>query len=243
MSDPRIFVIVIASFNKECYKHMVAMRVAQLESRNIPYHFLINGDIPDDICMEKSKFTHYPNLSIKQHNNNSLVTPWATKAFQETLQKLYSENILEKYDYILRLNVSTYVNFEMIPWMLTFLPKTELIAGPLFVFQGKIFANGTAMLFSKDVARAFAFDTKLDETLCNTVNDDVVISWSLMDRYHLHDLNMFYAWYEQFKDLPSVQELHTKIKYETIFFRVKNDGDLRDTIDTSIWFYLYNMYH
>jgi hypothetical protein len=243
MSNPSLFVIVIASFNKECYNNMVAMRVAQLESRNIPYYFLINGDIPEDICLEKSKFTHYPNLSIKQHNNNSLVTPWATKAFQETLQTLYREKGLDAYDYILRLNVSTYVDFAKIPWMLQFLPKEGLVAGPLFVYNGKIFANGTAMLFSKDTAKAFAFETILDKDLCDTTNDDVVISWSLMDRYYLHDINMFYAWYEHFTEIPTVEDIHKKIKFETIFLRVKNDGSKRDIIDTSIWVYLYNMFH
>jgi hypothetical protein len=243
MENPKIFVVIIASFNKECYKQMAYMRLKQLEDRKIDYCFLINGDIPADFPIEKDKYYHYPILSVDHHKSASLVTPWATRAFQESLQKLYKEKNLEQYDYVLRLNVTTYVDFSKLPWIFQFLPKEGLVAGPLFVYRGKIFANGTAMLFSKDVARAFAFDTVLDKELSDTTNDDVVISWSLMDRYYLHDLNMFYAWYEQFTELPSVEDLHKKIKFETIFFRVKNEGEKRDMIDTSIWFYLYNMFH
>jgi hypothetical protein len=243
MTTPSVFVVVIASFNKECYKQMAYVRIQQLEQRKIDYCFLVNGDIPEDFPLDKSKYYHYPILSVKQHNNNSLVTPWATKAFQETLQTLYKEKNLESYDYVLRLNVSTYVDFAKLPWMFQFLPKQGLVAGPLFVYQGKVFANGTAMLFSKDTAKAFALETVLDKELCETTNDDVVISWSLMDRYYLQDLNMFYAWYEQFTELPTIEDLHKKIKFETIFFRVKNEGEKRDVIDTSIWFYLYNMFH
>jgi hypothetical protein len=242
MVDPTIFVVVIASFNKECYKQMAYMRLVQMEKRNIDYCFLINGDIPEDFSFPKDKYYHYPGLSIEKHKNEGLVTPWATKAFQETLQILYKEKNLDKYDYILRVNVSTYVDFSKLPWMLQFLPKEGLIAGPLFVCLGKIFANGTAMLFSKDVARAFAFDTVLDEELCETKNDDLVISWSLMDRYFLHDLNMFYVWYEHFTEIPTIQEIHKNIKFETIFFRVKNEGENRDRIDTSIWFHLLNTF-
>ena len=219
------------------------IRIKQLEEKNIPYCFLFNGEVPSDFPLAKEKYFHYPTLSVDKFNDKNLTTPWATKAFQESLQVLYKEHNLEAYDYILRLNVSTYVQFEKFNWMVGNLPKSGLIGGPLFVVHGKIFANGTAMLFSNDVARAFAFDTQLDETLCTTTNDDVVISWSLTDRYILHDLNFYYAWYESYKDLPSLQEFVEKIKYETVFYRIKNDCEKRDEVDTSLWYILFNIIH
>lgn len=222
---------------------MIMMRIQQLEQRNIPYCFLFNGDIPSDFPLSKDKYFHYPTLSIEKYNDKNLTTPWATKAFQEALQTLYKERNLDRYDYVLRLNISTYVNFDKFYWMLENLPRTGLFAGPLFIVDKKIFANGTAMLFSNDVAKAFALETTLDESLCNTKNDDVVISWSLTDRYYIHDLNFYYVWYEQYKEVPSIQEFFNKVKEETVFFRIKNDCEKRDEIDTSLWYILLNILH
>ncbi len=221
---------------------MIQMRIQQLEMRKIEYCFLFNGDIPSDFALDASKYYHYPTLSVDKHNDKNKTTPWATKAFQESLQKLYHDRNLYSYDYVLRLNVSTYVNFDKFYWMLTNLPKKGLFAGPLFIVDGKIFANGTAMLFSNDVARVFAFDTQLDEKLCATTNDDVVISWSLSDRYYIQDINFYYEWFEEFKEVPTnLHDVFYRIKQETVFYRIKNDGEKRDEIDTTLWYIFFNI--
>lgn len=242
MTSSKVFVIIIASFNKECYKHMIAMRVQQLERRNIPYCFLFNGDLPADFSMPREKYFHFPTLSVDKFNNPQLTTPWATKAFRDVLQTLYKERNLGEYEYVLRLNVSTYVNFNNFDWMVQFLPKSGLVSGPLFVYKGRVFANGTAMLFSKDVAEHFAFKTVLDEELCATTNDDVVISWSLMDTYYLTDINLYFAWFEHSKEVPSPNDIFSKVRHETVFFRIKNDGDKRDEIDTYMWMVFFNAF-
>jgi hypothetical protein len=118
--------------------------------------------------------------------------------------------------------------------MLQFFPEEKLLAGPFFVLDNKIFCNGTAMLFSQDVAKAFAYDTILNETQCETVNDDVVISWSLMDRYKPHDMNYFYRWIEKYKEPNELADFFVKNRHQHVFFRVKNEAN-RDVIDTFIW--------
>lgn len=219
---------------------MIRMRIHQMDARGIKYCFMFNGEIPSDFELSSEKYFHFPELSIEKYNDKGKAGVWATRAFQETLQKLYTEKNLDAYEYILRLNATTFVNFNKFEWMLQFLPKKELVAGPLFTYKDKIFANGTAMLFSRDVARAFTFETKLDEELTSTTNDDVVISWSLMDRYYLHDLNLFYVWFENLKEMPPVNEIFNRIRHESVFYRVKNDGDL---IDINLWFMFMQAFH
>ena len=236
----KVFVVIIASFNLPCYETMVRIRIAQMLKRNIRFHFLINGPVPEGILIPNT-YTVFPELSVTKHGGDmSKASVWATLAFQQFLQSFYSEEAACQYDYILRLNVSTFVNFENIRWMLQYLPNERLLAGPLFMEGDRAFCQGTAMLFSKDVARAFAFETKVAEDLL-LLNDDLAISFSLMDRYTPHDINFFYRWIERYTEPHHIQQFFLEHKYQHIFFRVKSDHN-RNTMDPLIWSLLYQIF-
>ena len=234
----KVFLVIIASFNEPYYTEMVKIRIKQMRDRGISFYFLINGEIPEGIDLQPHEYMIEPVLSVSVLSKNQ-TTPWATKAFQTFLQEFYKRADSDTYDYILRLNVSTYVNFQNFVWMLQFIQKERYIGGPFFNLDNKIFCNGTAMLFSKDVARAFAYETSLDSEFCRINNDDVVISWSLMDRFPLHDLNYFFLWIERYTDVPDLEEFVVRIKREHVFFRVKNEA-ARDKVDAWIWRVLYH---
>lgn len=234
------FIVVIASFNEPYYKDMVNIRIDQLRKRNLPFHFLINGDMPSDIDLNTEEYTIEPILSVSVLSKFQ-VTPWATKAFQAFLQNFYSSDEAERYQYILRMNVSTFVSFERLHWMLQFLPKEKLICGPVFEHQMKIFCNGTAMIFSKDVAKAFAFETKLDDEFCRTQNDDLVISWTLMERFPLQDINFYFLWCERYTEVPNMNEFFGGIRPHHVFFRIKNEAN-REKVDSTLWRALYNVF-
>lgn len=236
----KTFVVILASFNMKCYDAMVRIRIAQMRKRGIDFHFLINGDMPSDLDLRADQYTVIPGLSVDKLSKNQ-TTPWATRAFQDFLRNFYVNVTNDKYDYILRLNVSTFVNFDKFLWMLQFFPKEKLLGGPFFVLNDKIFCNGTAMIFSKDVAKAFAYETILNEEFIKTTNDDVAISWSLMDRYFPHDTNYFYRWIEKYREPNELNDFFVKNRHQHVFFRVKNEAN-RDVIDTLLWQILYQVF-
>lgn len=230
--------IVYASFNMRCYDAMARIRIAQMRKRGIGFHFLVNGPIPADLPVAPHEFTLV----------EGEMTPhlfWAPKALQKFLKDFYGKQENEKYDYVLRVNMSTFVNFEKFIWMLKFLPKEKCLAGAFFGRYEKIYLSGTAHLFSKDVAKAYAYDTVLNEQECNTLTEDIVTSFALVDRFPPQDLNFFFHWGDKggpgYKTCEESHKIVQTALPQHVFFRVRNDPD-RDVVDPYIWMMLFHVF-
>jgi hypothetical protein len=228
------FVIVYASFNLPCYEAMALIRIEQMRKNGISFHFLINGPLPPYIPLQKHEYTLV----------EGEMTPhlfWAPKALQNFLQDFYKDPANEKYKYVLRVNMSTFVNFHKFLWMLTLLPKEKLLGGAFFGRNEKIYLSGTAHLFSKDVAKAYAYETVLDDEQCNTLTEDIVTSYALQDRFPMHDLNFFFKWLEGYNTVEETMKIPSQFHYQNVFFRVRNDTN-RNVVDPYIWLLLYQYF-
>ena len=215
---------------------MARLRIAQMKKRDIAFHFLVNGPIPDDLPVEAHEYT-----LVKGEMSPHLF--WAPKALQTFLQDFYKVAENEKYKYILRVNISTFVNFDRFVWMLNYLPKENLLAGSFLGRYEKFYLSGTVHLFSKNVAKAYAYDTTLNDIECNTLTEDVVTSFALIDRFTSIDLNFFFNWGSD-RDIDKIgsgyktcEESHKILEqnqWHHVFYRVCNVHD-RDTVDSYIW--------
>lgn len=238
-----VFVVITGSFNLDIYTEMIQLRIKQLRQRNINFHFLINGEVPPTVDLAKHEYT---NQDFIDYKNDSFSMIWLVKAFQKVLQDLYSKIESEKYDYILRVNASTFVNFDALTLLLdNYLPKENLFAGRhLWYEKTSSFISGTVLILSKDVAKAYAYETDIDlSKLFNA--EDVAISQLLTDRYVITDIFDIFSWIIDFSSVPSIDELNKRINDNYVFYRVRNDAKTeaeRFAIDSFIWHTLYERF-
>lgn len=175
-----IFVIVIASFDNPYFIDFIKIRKLQFKAQNIPHCFVFEGDCPGtyerdihDIFVPKvkSKF----NTKNEQYLNMTL-------KFLKTLQ-LVDE---QQYDYIVRVNISTYLNMNLLSKKLESEPRTNYIGGNTLEFPlsdwsiqptGNVkFVSGTCMIFSKDIIYKLK-QIHYDNPDLETHTDDVVLSY------------------------------------------------------------------
>jgi hypothetical protein len=240
----KVFVIVMGSFDLPIYTEMIKIRINQFRKRNINFHFLINGDVPTTIDLAKNEYT---NQAYVDYKKDSMSLIWIVKSFQKVLQDLYGNIESEKYDYVLLVNASTFINFDAFVILLNdYLPKKELFAGRHLNYEGtKSFVSGVATILSKDVAKAYAYETDIDLSKLFHA-EDVAISHLLMDRYMITDIFDFFSWIIEFSSVPTMEELNKRINNHYVFYRVKNDAetvDKRFAIYSFIWHKLHERFN
>jgi hypothetical protein len=244
----KLFVYVFASFNEPMYKKMVEIRIEQMRKRKIPFMFLINGPMDYSVDLREGEYTLDTSTFVKGG-------PHVVLHFQRFLQDLYSKSESEKYEYILKLNVSTFVNFEGYFELLDHLPKQKLIAGKVLNYKmyedssNGVFLSGTAMTFSKDVAKVFAYEIQIpDLSVIPWPNnsEDVIISQSLFKQFTDTDIQGEYLWIDYYKTIPAVNDFYSTINdtcvfNRHVFFRVRNDVN-RSLLDPFFWACLYKKF-
>jgi hypothetical protein len=176
---PRIFVFVIGSFEQTCYTEMLQMRRRQLEHLGIPHLFLLDGvkpaDFelgPHDLWIDKN-----PDFDPKAMN------PHMTVKFLKGLRTID----VNSYDYIVRVNASTYIQFSALFSLLVSWPRAA-VAGGYLLTQGISalrldrfqFVSGMCMVFSSDVAQRLQ-ELPLDLDTYKKSYDDVILSFIIKD--------------------------------------------------------------
>ena len=182
MNFDDIFVFVIANFGNTVYDEMIRMLKLQFKKYNISHMFLYDSvPPPGNTVLDKSDIIFSkPTLT---HNTQSELNPYMIMKFLAGLH-LINEN---KYKYIIRVNVSTFIDFQQLISVLSNdIPLTKFAGGHLMCFNipdwsidhvdPYEFISGTCMIFSKDVIE-FLKTKKLDDPLYYTHNDDVIISY------------------------------------------------------------------
>ncbi len=159
---------------------MLYMRRQQLERYGIPHLFVLDGDKPSDyvdgphdIWIEKN-----PAFPPKAMNPHMIVK------FLKGLQMID----VSQYDYIVRVNASTYIQFSALFSLLATWPK-QGAAGGYLLTQGILalrldrfqFISGMCMVFSSDVA-AHLQGLPLDLDVYAKSYDDVVLSYIITDK-------------------------------------------------------------
>jgi hypothetical protein len=227
----KIFVFVIASFEESCYFDMIAMRKLQLEKHKIPHLFIFNEkhelykSNENDLFLKKPYHDNIPNPHLNPH---------MLLKFINGIQN-FNEN---EYDYILRVNVSTFINFNQLS-CLESLAKTKLLAGHMMKFllsdwdiyntKPIKFVAGTCMIFSPDVI-GYLKTIELNNPLLYKHNDDTVLS-HLVFQYtsHLTPINMLFIEHSSHR--------YDDILYKNNFLvRIKHHDDRN--LDVKMWNHL-----
>jgi FkbM family methyltransferase len=185
--NPPIIVIVIGSFGNPVYQELFGLRKQLLDAAGIDYRFVFDDDVPDryylgerDIIVPKCT-PPYPITNAINSKEGAWV-PHMTRKFVAALKSLD----LTSYDYIVRVNASTFLHMEKLLGFLRGANRTNYVAGhvmrhviPDFAqnpVQPTTFLSGTCMIFSRDVATMFR-ELSLEDPLFFEHNDDVVLSW------------------------------------------------------------------
>lgn len=240
MSSPSFFVCVIGSFELPVYQDLIALRKAQLKSLGIPYMFIFDDTTPPeypfdprtDVCIPKTQ-PPYP-VSNELNSRPNALNPHMVLKFLKALQRLDET----QYDYILRVNLSTFIHFDILSKFLATTPRVKFAGGYTMSFpitnwrlnpvDPIEFISGTCMVFSKDVISMLK-TIEYDYYVLYEHNDDVVLSY-LVKLYtqNLYHLPMVFLENDR---LPSNHEINTNA-----IFRVKHYADRGRDID--LWKYL-----
>lgn len=180
----KIFIFVVANLEFDYYYHFIQMRKMQFEKYNIPHLFLFEYKPPDyyksnnnDYFLELDPEPFVFDPSIK---TNPGFHPLMIVKFIKGLRKIN----LDKYDYIIRINLSTYINFPQLHNLVYSYERTNLMAGTvlsitladwdIYKVDKHKFVSGTCIIFSSDVAK-FIASYKLDDPILYKHCDDTVL--------------------------------------------------------------------
>lgn len=153
------------------------------------------------------------------------------KVFIEMLQ---SNSSLLDYDYIVRVNSSTFLNIPILENILKELPSENCYAG---YFGGIInnnrlpvtpndFISGTCIVFSKDVLKKL-----INIPIQNFNKEDDLVYFDFMRQFNIPRTFIPMYWYDN-NILPALEELKTVLQKFPLV-RIKNKN--RETIDIPIW--------
>lgn len=181
--SPRIFIFIIASFGDPIYKELILLRKLQLSKYKVPHYFLFD-ELSDysmdmnDIYLEKE------NIESKAVVNPSM-NPFMIQRFLKGI-KLIDE---KSYDYIIRVNISTFIN---IPVLLKELGIRHKFALAHIMYQNLseweeyredklVLFAGTCVVMSNDVI-TYLKSIDINDLVLHKHNDDTVLS-HLINQY------------------------------------------------------------
>lgn len=176
-------IFIIASFEEPAYIDFIKMRKLQLQKYNIPHKFLYDGvnhdffnDPLTDIFYEKEEPP--PNI-VHPHLNPHMIMKFM-KALQST--------DLSKYKYVLRINLSTYINIPLLLTFLQSLPSEKTAAAytmkhllpdsslELYKTTPIHLLSGCAQIFTMDFIRFLQTYDLTNHAILHMHSDDGVLS-------------------------------------------------------------------
>ena len=183
----RIFICIIGSFELPCYVDMIRMRKLQLKKYKIPHIFLFDGSIPNTYILD-------PNDRWYEKE----VPPWPVENELNTRTNALNPHMILKflkgvrefdetqYDYIIRVNLSTFINFPKLQKMLDVSKRHHYAGGHCMKFRISDwrpnsydefeFISGACMIFSSDVITFFK-SFPFTSYILYEHNDDIVLSY------------------------------------------------------------------
>jgi hypothetical protein len=158
----RIFIFVIGSFENPYYEQMLKMRKEYLEKYGIPYLILLDGDIPKSYKLGEKDRWYEKDKEFDPKRMNPHMIQKFLKGLKEINEK--------EYDYIIRVNISTFMNIPLLLSILEKEKRTKYAGGSLLLQKYNLDINnpvvqrfplylknvfemisGTCMIFSNDV--------------------------------------------------------------------------------------------
>jgi len=238
-----VFIFVIASFSDPIYIDFIKMRKLQFKKYNIPNAFLFDNEseCPSNYIKDENDYFFDKIKSPYPETPNTHLNPHMILKFIKAL-KMFD---LSKYDYILRINLSTYINFNMLPNVLVTLPKHHLASGHFheYFLNGwdeyknnyLILIIGTFMILSYDTVQ-YLKTYDLNDRVLYKHNDDNVLSHLL----HRYAWPFIYQPQLLFGDTEDYN-YNIKIADKYCFIRIKHEVSSRKH-DISVWINLLNRF-
>lgn len=220
---PRVFIYVIASFGDPVYIELIKLRKLQLSKYNIPHYFLFDEDMPVDYTMDKNDI-YLKKEDIMSHADvNPHMNPFMIQRFLKGLQLIDETS----YDYIIRVNISTFINIDALLNELEEKPRSQFAMAHI-IYQRlsdwkeystkdlRLF-SGTCLIISKDVA-SYLKTINIYSDILHKHNDDTVIS-HILNQYIKEYSNIDLCFLETniCCDEPSLKKF--------FMFRIKNNMD------------------
>ncbi len=167
-----IFIFIIASFEEPVYNEFINMRKLQLDKYKIPHMFLFDGEPPAGFtCGQNDRF-------FKKMEGKS--NPHMYLKFIEALRDPLFKP--DNYKYILRINLSTFINFPLLFTYLDKLPTSRCCASHSYdlhipnISKSIKMISGAAMIFTPDCIEWLRQRSQITDDIIYKYNDDVVIS-------------------------------------------------------------------
>ena len=224
----------------------IKFKKMQFKKYNIDHYFLFDGPKPgnyildtQDIVFDKPQIP--PQISELLDVPNKDLNPHMVLKFLKVLKNLD----LSKYEFIVRVNLSTFINYPIMNNLISALPKRKVLAGHILggpdltnsnsgiPFYLKYIISGTCMIMSVDCAKYLNLFSE-DNPLIYLHNDDVVISYILRG-YVSEFIDRKMILQEQFTNVVGIGRYsydYNKIK-DVPIVRIKADWDR--TQDIIIW--------
>lgn len=184
MSQPsKIFIFVIGSFEEKAYTYFIKMRKLQLAKYDIPHRFLFDGPCPEDYKPDENDVFYDkpkpPFPVLVEQIPSPAINPHMIIKFMKAVKD--SNFDPSKYDYILRINLSTFINFQKLYAILPQIPTSRSCAAHTagIHFNGKPLKliSGTAQIFTPDFITWFRDNIHFDNPTIYMDNDDVILSY------------------------------------------------------------------
>jgi hypothetical protein len=234
-----VFFVILASYNHGVYEHMIEMRRQQLKKYNVPYIFVIDGELggrelkDDEIYFERTKeIEQKTRIAQKLPKDAPVETCNMLFKFQDALILLKDRH--PQITHILRLDVSTFVNMKLLSKSYGSLPKEKSLLGngsygswSPFDKSTKDYLSGTAIMLSMDVVEQFCRLDIRKNIYSYLKSDDVSLCWLLSDDFKQRVV------FSRFDFDPSFGPSCDEYK-NSQFICVKND-DNREIVDLNIW--------
>jgi hypothetical protein len=233
-----VFVIIIASYNLPAYSDLISLRRLQLQAYKIPYLFVIDGDNysnpnsnpnsnpkPDELYIHRNPMIEFKSKVPGIYSNILF-------KYYEAVKRVLADPNNSNIKYIIRVNISTYINIKKLSEQLPLLPLSNAFMGVQECTHLEYpYLSGVLMMFSRDVMEYFAQLDLYRNRIAYDHWDDTAICWILGEKYK-YTIPFTIHWHEcwQIIDL----DVDEAIKHP--FVRVKNSSDR--SRDVSDWFKL-----
>lgn len=122
----KYFAFVLAAFTDPVYQDLILMRKLQFLKYNIPNAFLFDDECPSTYTKDKNDF-FFEKVRSPYPDDDPCWIPHLLIKFLNALP-LFD---LSDYDFIIKVNLSTFVNFPSLEKTLLTLPRSHLFAGML----------------------------------------------------------------------------------------------------------------
>jgi hypothetical protein len=231
---PKVFFFVIAGFETHHYREQIKYRKLQFKKYNIPHCFIFDTDPPEtytpnenDLFLEKLE--PIPELHEKTENNH--LNPFIVQKFIRAIKRID----FSAYDYIVRTNISTFVNIPLLLRQIQSFPKHKIAAAHRFRLDLEVFNynnknnpftlfSGTCIVMSKDIVEELK---KLHDhsTTFYVHNDDVTLTYHI-DRLARIKLNLPLWWCDA-NDIPCPEDVMSSYPVIRIKHYTNPEVDIR----------------